>query len=171
MATLQTSLADYLRTSYRPDCDYVDGAVQQRNLGEFDHAAVQGFLTAWFFQHRFDWQLQVLPEIRIRVSQNRVRIADVGLVSRTKPIEQVLITPPLAVIEILSPEDRISRYNERLSDYRRMGIANIWVIDPASRVAYDCSSTAWLPVDELKIEGTPISLRLNDMWSELAASR
>jgi len=171
MATLQTSLADYLRSSYHPDCDYVDGEVQERNLGEFDHSAVQGFLTVWFGQHRIEWAIHVLPEIRIRVSQNRVRIADVGLVSRTQPVEQVLVTPPLAVIEILSPEDRISRYNERLSDYRLMGIANIWVIDPATRVAYDCSSTAWLPIDELKIEGTPISLRLSDMWTELAASR
>jgi hypothetical protein len=49
MATLQTSLADYLRTSYRPDCDYVDGEVQERNGGEFDHAAVQAFLTSCFF--------------------------------------------------------------------------------------------------------------------------
>src|SRR6516164_3471565 len=127
MATLQTSLAEYLRTSYRPDCDYVDGEVQERNLGEFDHAAIQGFLTAWFFQHRFDWQLHVLPEIRIRVSERRVRIADVGLVSRMQPIEQVLTHAPMAVIEILSPEDRISRYNERLSDYRQMGIRNVWV--------------------------------------------
>src|SRR3974390_623020 len=105
MATLQTSLADYLRNSYRPDCDYVDGEVQERNLGEFDHAAVQAFLTSWFFQHRHEWTLQVLPEIRIRVAERRVRIADVCLVSRSQPVEQVLARPPLAVIEILSPED------------------------------------------------------------------
>src|SRR5271165_4728773 len=66
MATLQTSLADYLRTSYRPDCDYVDGEVQERNFGEFDHAATQGFLILWFGQHRQEWGLRVLPEIRIR---------------------------------------------------------------------------------------------------------
>jgi hypothetical protein len=49
MATPQTSLADYLRTSYRLDCDYVDGEVQERKVGESDHAAVQAFLTSWFF--------------------------------------------------------------------------------------------------------------------------
>ena len=87
----------------------------ERNLGEFDHAAVQAFLTSWFFQHRQEWDLRVLPEIRLRVSEKRVRIADVGLVSRNQPVEQVL-TQPLAVIAILSPEDRISRYNERLGE-------------------------------------------------------
>ena len=45
MATLQTSLSEYLRTSYHSDRDYVDGEVQERNLGEFDHAAVQVFLS------------------------------------------------------------------------------------------------------------------------------
>ena len=85
------------------------------------HAAVQGLLTTWFGQHRQEWELHVLPEIRIRVSANRVRIADVCLVLRGQPIEQVLTNPPLAVIEILSPEDRISRYNECLTDYRQDG--------------------------------------------------
>jgi hypothetical protein len=46
MATLQTSLSEYLQTSYHPDRDYVDGEVQERNLGEFDHAAVQVFLSS-----------------------------------------------------------------------------------------------------------------------------
>ncbi len=167
MATLQTSLAEYLRTSFHPDRDYVDGEVQERNLGEFDHGTVQAFLASWFFQHRHEWQLHVIPELRIRVSATRVRIADVCLVSRTQPIEQVPTKPPLAVMEILSPEDRISRYNERLSDYRQMGIPNVWVIDPANRVGYDCSTTAWLPVEEFRVAGTPVFMRLADLWSEL----
>ena len=171
MATLQTSLADYLRNSYRPDCDYVDVEVQERTLGEFDHAAVQAFLTSWFFQHRHEWTLQVLPEIRIRVAERRVRIADVCLVSRSQPVEQVLTRPPLAVIEILSPEDRISRYNERLGDYRQMGIQNVWVIDPSTRVGYDCSTAAWLPVEEFRVAGTPVFLRLGDLWTELDVNR
>ena len=69
------------------------------------------------------------------------------------------------------PEDRISRYNGRLADYRRMGIANVWVIDPANQVGYDCSTAAWLPVEEFRIAGSPIFLRLNDLWSELQANR
>ena len=171
MATLQTSLAEYLHTSYHPDCDFVDGEVQERNLGEFDHAAIQGLLASWFGQHRQEWGLHVLPEMRIRVSATRVRIADVCLMARSQQIERVLTHPPLAVIEILSPEDRIARYNERLSDYRNMGIQNVWVIDPINAVGYDCSTTAWLPVEEFRVAGSPIFLRLSDLWSELEATR
>ena len=171
MATLQTSLAEYLRTSYHPDRDYVDGEVQERNWGEFDHAAVQVFLSSWFFQHRQEWELHVLVEMRVRVAAERVRIPDVCLVARGGEIEQVLTKPPLAVIEILSPEDRISRYNERLADYRQMGIPNVWVIDPANRVGYDCSTAAWLPNEEFRIAGSPIFLRLDELWNELQANR
>jgi Uma2 family endonuclease len=171
MATVQTSLAEYMRTSYHPDRDYVDGEVQERNLGEFDHAAVQTFLASWFYQHRQEWQLHVLVEMRVRVSAERVRISDVCLVSRSQPIEQVLTKPPLAVIEILSPEDRISRYNERLADYRQMGISYVWVIDPANRVGYDCSTAAWLPNEEFRVTGSPIFLPLSDLWTELEANR
>ena len=89
-----------------------------------------------------------------------MRIADVCLMARSQPIEQVLTNPPLAVIEILSPEDRISRYNERLADYRRPGIPSVWVIDPANRVGYDCSTAAWLPVEEFRIIGSPYSCAL-----------
>jgi Uma2 family endonuclease len=78
--------------------------------------------------------------MRIRVSATRVRIADLCLIERGESIEQVPTKPPLAVVEILSPEDRISRYNDRLGDYRRMGIQNVWVIDPANRIGYECST-------------------------------
>ena len=167
MATTQISIEEYLRESYHPDCDYVDGEVQERNLGEFDHAAVQGFLSAWFHQHRQEWQLYVLPEMRIRVSPTRVRIADVCLMSRSQRVERVLTQAPLAVIEVLSAEDRIGRYGDRLSDYRNMGVPNIWVIDPINRIGYDCSTTAWLPVEELRVAGTPIFFRLSDLWDEM----
>jgi Uma2 family endonuclease len=77
----------------------------------------------------------------------------------------------LAVFEILSPEDRVLRYNERLADYRQMGIRHVWVIDPASKTGYDCSTTAWLPVEEFRVPESPMFLRLSDLWNELAASR
>lgn len=167
MATVQISLEEYLRTSYEPDADYVDGEVQERNLGEFDHGAVQMFIGNWFFQHRVEWQLHIISELRIRVSPRRVRVADLCLMRQHQPVEQVPSAPPLAVIEILSPEDRISRYTDRLGDYRHMGIPNVWVVDPVSRVGYDCSTGDWLVVEEFRIADSPIFFRLSDLWSEL----
>ncbi len=34
-------VSEYLSTIYDPDCDYVDGEIQERNLGEQDHSDLQ----------------------------------------------------------------------------------------------------------------------------------
>ena len=42
MATsAQVAIETYLKTSYHPDRDYVDGEIEERNSDEFDHAELQ----------------------------------------------------------------------------------------------------------------------------------
>ena len=53
MATTATtptllSINEYLRTSYKPDVDFVDGELEERNLGEYEHARLQTLLAAFF---------------------------------------------------------------------------------------------------------------------------
>ena len=43
---------------------------------------------------------------------------------------------PIAVFEVLSPEDSLQRLKRKLEDYRAMGIAEIWVIDPQDSTFY-----------------------------------
>src|SRR5579864_904396 len=74
MATTQVSLDDYLRTDYEPDCDYVDGELEERNVGEKEHSAVQAFLIKWLGAHEQEWMLEAYPEIRLRISDGRVRV-------------------------------------------------------------------------------------------------
>ncbi len=52
------------------------------------------------------------------------------------PIEQIITHPPLAVFEVLSPEDSLQRLKRKLEDYRTMGIPEIWVIDPQDSTFY-----------------------------------
>ena len=60
-------VSEYLKSSYRPDCDYVDGRIEERNLGEHDHAALQAELIFWFGKHQQEWNIEVLPEQRVQV--------------------------------------------------------------------------------------------------------
>ena len=119
------TMDEYLHTAYRPDCDYVDGELQERNMGELDHGEVQGAIVEWFRRHGKDWNIRTIPELRIRVSPSRVRVADVCLLARAEATEQVPTRPPMVVIEILSPEDRVSRYEQRIDDYRKMGVRHL----------------------------------------------
>lgn len=42
-------LSEYLGQTYRPDCDYVEGILQQRNVGEISHTEAQTALTVYTY--------------------------------------------------------------------------------------------------------------------------
>ena len=98
-AGTQISVEEYLKTVYRPDCDYVDGAIEERNLGEWDHASIQTNL-ALFFRSRFrETGIDAVVEWRFQLKPTRFRIPDVTVI-RGKSDEQILSKPPLLCIEI-----------------------------------------------------------------------
>ncbi len=70
------SVHEYLSTSYRPDCDYVDGVVLERNLGEYDHARLQMAVSAFYYLRRKEWGIRVVPEQRVQVSATRFRVPE-----------------------------------------------------------------------------------------------
>jgi Uma2 family endonuclease len=126
----------YLRSSYEPDAEYVDGQIEERPMGEFDHASWQQAILTWFWQHREEWGIRALPELRIQVAATRYRVPDVTVLDRSRPIEQIVTHPPLAVFDVLSPEDSVQRLKRKLEDYRVMGIPEIWVVDPQDSTYY-----------------------------------
>jgi Uma2 family endonuclease len=125
-----------LRSFYEPDAEYVDGRIEERPMGEFDHASWQQAIQLWFFQHQKEWGVRVLPALRVRVAATRYRVPDVAVLDGALPIEQIITHPSIAVFEVLSPEDRLQRLKRKLEDYRAMGIAEIWVIDPQDSTFY-----------------------------------
>jgi Uma2 family endonuclease len=128
--TTQIPIDVYLRSSYEPDAEYVDGGIEERPMGENDHSAWQDAICFWFRQHAREWNVRVRPELRIQVAATRFRVPDVTVLHRDQPTEQIITHPPLAVFEVLSPEDSLQRLKRKLEDYRTMGIPEIWVIDP-----------------------------------------
>src|SRR5271170_3244253 len=96
------SLQEYLTTTYRPDCDYVDGVLVGRNVGQKDHSKLQGEAFAFFRSRRQELRLAAFVEQRIRVSARRFRIPDVCVVPLPEPDEQIFTQPPYICIEILS---------------------------------------------------------------------
>ncbi len=137
MATLASVPVElYLHSSYEPDAEFVDGEVELRPMGEYDHASWQQALQLWFVQNGKSWNIRVLPELRVQVSPTRYRVPDVVVFDRAQPIEQILTHPPIAVFEVLSPEDTMTRMLVKLNDYAAMGIENIYVIQPKSETFY-----------------------------------
>jgi Uma2 family endonuclease len=120
----------YLNSSYEPDAEYVDGVIEARPMGEFDHSSWQHAIELWFSKQAKDWGIRVRPELRVQVSSGNFRVPDVTILDRNLPVEQIITHPPIAVFEILSPEDTVTRMMTKLAEYEQMGIQTILVLDP-----------------------------------------
>jgi Uma2 family endonuclease len=162
-------LSEYLNTSYRPDCDYIDGEVKERTLGTRLHGFLQLILGALFNRNWRAWQIVAGTEIRVRVSATRVRIPDVCVLRRSDPQDPVVLVAPLICIEVLSPDDTLRSQRDRVDDYLAMGVEHIWLIDPVSRDAWIASPTGYeaLTSGEFNVPGTPIRISLADIFAEL----
>jgi Uma2 family endonuclease len=163
------SVSEYLSTSYRPDCDYVDGEVQERNLGEYDHGKLQGILFVLLYAKRKEWQIRVVPETRVQVKATRFRVPDVCVLAGDAPTEQILRYPPLLCIEVLSPSDTIARMRDKIRDYLEMGVREVWLLDPGSRSAMTCVGNTMTEQTSgsLMLSGTAIELSLGEVFSVL----
>jgi len=88
-----------------------------------------------------------------------VRIPDL-VVLRPGPQPNILVDPPLLVIEILSPDDTYSDTQERAQDYLNMGVPALWIIDPTIRTGRMCSGADWIAAERLEVAGTDLYVDL-----------
>lgn len=170
MATLAVvPVSEYLSQTYEPDCDFVDGELEERNVGEELHSELQNILGRILSNHRRDWSIRVMTEQRVQVAPDRFRVPDVCVVPSSRPRGGIISYPPLLCIEVLSPEDRMARVQVRVNDFARLGVESIWVLDPWERLAYYASPKGFeQPSDGvLRVPGTSIEIRLAEIFAEL----
>jgi Uma2 family endonuclease len=164
-ATL-VSVDEYLTTTYRPDCDFVDGVLLERNVGTKDHSGLQGAVYRWFWDRRKQLGLTAFPELRIRVSARRYRIPDVCVVPLPEPDEQIFTQAAYICIEVLSPEDTFPGLQARFDDYLAMGVPNILVLDPVSRRAWSIAREGHFEALDgvLRTQDGRVSMALADLF-------
>lgn len=164
------SVEEYLRTSYRPDCDYIDGRVDERNLGEFDHAELQTALAFLFRLNAQVWNVRAVVECRYQVKPTRFRIPDIAVLRAGQKVDRIIREAPLLCIEVLSPEDTWKRLEARIDDYFEHGVQHVWVFDPDTRTAfrYEANGSRFrIDSDVLGIPGTPIEIHLKQLFASL----
>lgn len=162
-------VSDYLSRAYEPDCDYIEGHLEERNPGESSHATLTFVLAKILDANRRTWNIRVIPEVRVQVAPDRYRVPDVTVLRRSDPADPIVRTAPLICLEVLSPEDRIDRLQQRFDDYFRMGVEHVWFLDPISRHAWIATPDgSHITVPEaFTISGTPIRLVLAEIFAEL----
>jgi Uma2 family endonuclease len=110
--------------------------------------------------------IYVVVEQRVQVSPTRFRIPDVRIVVGGRPGEQIFRTPPFACIEILSPEDRLSRVSERVNDYLSFGVPYVWLVDQATRKAFRWTKEGMQEVRELRTENPEIVVPVSVLFED-----
>jgi Uma2 family endonuclease len=165
------SIEEYLSTTYHPDVDYVDGEIDERNLGEFDHADLQTQIGNILRNEQRAWGIRVVVETRVRVSPTRVRIPDVCVLSASLPRERIISHPPLLCVEVLSPRDTLKAMRKRVQDFFDMGVQAVWIFNPETRTAHVCtaSTTTEHKSGTLRVDSTKIQLSIEKVFSTLDA--
>lgn len=86
----------------------------------------------WFGANAKQWNIRAVPEVRVQTRATSYRVPDVAVLSPSNPMEQIITIPPIAVFEVLSPSDTITKTLRKLADYSSMGIPQILIVDPAT---------------------------------------
>ncbi len=136
-----TSVEEYLATSYRPDCDCVDGEVVERNWGDLEHSWTQGVLMVYLWNRYENDGIFVFPELRIKVKPARYRVADICL---GFPNEQILTKPSF------------------------LCVACVWVLHPQLKIAYTATAAEGLrelKIDRLMTENPTLEVPLNEIFA------
>src|ERR1019366_5874100 len=127
-------LDEYLNSSYSPDKEYVDGVLVERSVGTIPHSRLQRILLLHFDRYT-SLGIEALPECRTRTTSSRFRVPGVIVVDTPFDVEaRYYDGVPHAVVEILSPDDRMPEVLERFEEYQALGVPFVIQMDPVKRI-------------------------------------
>lgn len=132
---------EYLRTSYSPDCEYIEGSLVERRTGDFAHGRTIAKLAAYCGRREREWGGLSLVVVRVRTGDQRIRVADFCFAQETVVRDgvvrdEVLCSAPLVAAEGLGEGERAEEVLARVADFLAMGAKVVWVIDPKKRRAW-----------------------------------
>jgi hypothetical protein len=156
----------YLRTMFHPDCDFLDGRVEERKVGEWEHSGVQKMLMKIFLRNEDVWGTDIRQECRLQVAAHRFRVPDSMILRAGEQVKRIVSVAPLLCIEVKSPEDTWKRMDTVLRDFLEMGVKDVWVFDPEEKLAYRFDHDGFHPaVGELTVEGTAITVSVDEVFA------
>ncbi len=146
---------EYLRTTYHPDMEYLDGRLVERCVGEYFHSRLQALIAATVASKELERRFRVFIAQRVQVSDRpRYRIPDICVKALPHQVTPILQRPDLA-IEVVSPDDEAVEMLAKIGDYLAAGIPHIWVIDPYKRTLVEADQHG-IREPETQVLSTPL---------------
>ena len=154
------TLEQYRRVIFRPDAHFVDGQILPRTLGDRTHGEAVVAVAGCICAASETAARGCCISLRLQTLPTRIRVCDIVVLAAGAPKEPVPTIAPLLCVEVITtgqvPEDEVPT----LADYVRMGVQNVWLIDPIRHAAFAFDTDGLHPVDptNLAIFNTPIRL-------------
>jgi len=161
-------LEEYLDTSYSPDREYRDGVLVERNVGDKAHSLLQGRLTIYVGRRRKQWQIEIYPELRVKVRDRWYPLPDVCIYPLPGFKGRYPEAPPLLWIEILSHDDRMVDVWAKANELIKHGVPYVWIIDPNTLESelWTVAGVQQVVDKTLRLPDSPIVIPLLDVMEE-----
>ena len=155
---------EYLRTNYKPACEYIDGALRKKPMATCDHGSIQMQFGRLIPPPYY----LASAELTVRIREGKYLVPDLGVQLRSKVQRPYPAKPIFLCIEILSPEDRFAEVLAKCDEYLAWGVPMTWIVDPEFRRAWQYSGRVpqELPASG-SLEAGEISVSLSELFSVL----
>jgi Uma2 family endonuclease len=120
---------EYLRTTYHPDMEYLEGQLVERHVGEYFHSLLQSLIVGLLLSRRRERRFRVFTEQRVQVSERpRYRIPDICVKALPHQITPILLKPDLGDRELSRPTTRRRKCSRKsatiwLREFRTFGLS------------------------------------------------
>ncbi len=155
---------EFLRMTFDgPELEYKDGEVIERAMPTNLHSKAQQGLAVFFDLAGRKQPLFGRPELRMKLREGRYVTSDYAVFAGAEPTDEWPENPPRIVIEVLSPDDRMSEVRDKLEEYLEWGAPHIWLIDPRKRIFFSFTAKGLAEVPTLDAPELGITMRPDDI--------
>jgi Uma2 family endonuclease len=119
----------YLATHFEREPELVHGELVEKSLPKNTHSKTQQRLCVLL-----DRAGECRPELRMKLAEDLFRIPDFALFEQDP--DELPESPPLLIVEIASPDDRLRDVEQKLGEYRAWGVAHLWFVEPELKKLY-----------------------------------
>ncbi len=133
--TTLISAEEYLRSSYKPACDYIDGVLRPKPTPTYKHGKME--FRVCYLINGLDRGFEAVPEQTVKVREGKYLVPDVA-VQQTRNLQQPYPKEPVYLcVEVLSSDDRFSDVAAKCEDYHVWGVQHCWLIDPENKQCWE----------------------------------
>jgi Uma2 family endonuclease len=162
MATTALLTVDqYLKMHFEDlEPEFVRGELIERSMPTSIHAWLTHLLSMRLHGAGF-----CLIGVRCQLASDVIRIPDLA-VFRSFPQERVPASPPLLVVEIVSPDDRHEELLRKLDQYREWGVEHIRVVQPELRKLHVYDARGLTEVSQFELAEAGVRIAAEQLFAE-----